>query len=120
MVRLSRVLALVLVVAFLFAAPLAGADTQDFTLVNETGVDVYSLFISETDNDNWGDDVLGADVLLDGERIDIHFSGYSNCLWDMLVTDADGEGLTWQGINLCESSVVVLRCDDEECWAEYE
>ena len=119
MARMLRFGMLVLVTSLLIA-PVAKAGTQDFTLVNGSGVDVYSLYISETGNENWEEDMLGDDVLLDGERLQIHFSGHTACLWDMMVEDEDGESLVWQGLNLCESSVVVLRCGDGECWAEYE
>lgn len=103
-----------------FVVPAAFAGTQDFTLVNQTGVEIYSLFLSEASNDEWEEDVLGEDVLPDGERMEITFSGRNACLWDLLVTDDEGGDVTWQGINLCEASVVVLRCNDEECWADLE
>lgn len=102
------------------AAPAAFAGTQDFTLVNQTGVEIYSLFISESANDEWEEDVLGDDVLPDGDRMRITFAGRSACLWDMMVTDDEGGNVTWEGIDLCSTSVVVLRCDADECWADYE
>ena len=111
------VLCLLAVVAFV---PPAFAATQDFSLVNQTGVEIYSLFISESANDDWEEDVLGDKVLPDGQRMSITFAGRSACLWDLMVTDDEGSSVTWTGINLCEASVVVLRCNDEECWAETE
>lgn len=114
-------LATLALTALAFAvAPAAFAGTQDFTLVNRTGVEIYSLFISESANDEWEEDVLGDDVLPDGARIDVTFSGRSACLWDILVTDDEGGNVTWEGIDLCETSVVILRCDDDECWADSE
>lgn len=120
MTRAIRSALLCLSVCALGAASAAQAGTQDFTLINQTGVDVYSLYISESSSDDWEEDVLGEDMLLDGDRVDVTFSGRNACLWDMLVTDDEGGELSFQGINLCEASVVVLRCDEEECWAEYE
>ena len=119
MIRVLKCTLLALAILLLIA-PVAKAGTQDFTLVNASGVNVFALYISETENENWEEDMLGEEVLLDGERIDIEFAGHSACLWDMMVEDEEGEGLLWQGLNLCESSVVVLRCGDGECWAEYE
>lgn len=119
----SRRLALALSVValpFLLLAPPVAAGTQDFTLVNETGTEVYALYLSETSNENWEEDVLGEDVLPDGDRVAIGFEGRSACLWDILVEDEEGGTIEWNAINLCETSVVVLRCDGEECWAEYE
>lgn len=120
MPRTIRVATLVLMLFALGVAPAAFAGTQDFTLVNKTGVEIYSLFISESANDEWEEDVLGEDVLPDGERMHVTFSGRRACLWDMMVTDDDGGNVVWEGIDLCETSVVILRCDDEECWADYE
>lgn len=37
-----------------------------------------------------------------------------------MVTDEEDNSVEWSGINLCEASVVVLLCDEEECWAEWE
>ena len=110
----------VVVAIILGAATVAGAGTQDFVLVNRTGVEIYRLFISETSNDDWEEDVLGQDVLPDGGRLPITFSGRSACFWDMMVTDREDSSITWSGINLCETSTVILVCNDEECWAEYE
>lgn len=115
-----RIAAVCLALGCFAASSPAFAGTQDFTLVNDTGVEIYSLYISESSNDDWEEDVLGEDTLPDGARMDITFSGRTACLWDMMVTDDEGGNVTWQGIDLCESSVVILSCDDEECWAEYE
>jgi hypothetical protein len=112
-------LALVLLLAGLAAGP-ALAGTQDFTLVNQTGVEIFSLYLSETTNDEWEEDVLGDRVLPHGNRLDINFHGRRACLWDILITDEDDNQVTWSAINLCEATVVVLRCDDSECWAEWE
>lgn len=109
--------------ALFFAALLSGpalAGTQDFMLVNQTGVEIYSLYLSETTNDDWEEDVLGDRVLPHGSRLDINFHGRNACMWDMLITDSDDNEIEWTAINLCEASVVVLRCDDRECWAEWE
>ena len=118
--RLARALAPVLFVAGVLTAAAAQAGTQDFTLVNQTGGTIYSLFISESANDNWEEDVLGDDTLPQGGRMPITFSGRSACLWDIRVTDPDDNEAVWTGINLCEVSVVVLRCNSQECWAEFE
>lgn len=117
----SMAFAVILLAVSLTLSPApAQAGTQDFTLVNDTGVDIHNLFISESGNENWEEDVLGDDVLPDGARTTIGFAGYDACLWDVLVLDQAGDGLTWTGLNLCEASVVILRCDDEQCWADWE
>jgi hypothetical protein len=120
MARTLRWSALVVVASLFAATPAAFAGTQDFTLVNQTGIVIYSLYISETTNDEWEEDVLGENVLPNGESMPIEFFGRDACLWDLLITDGEDGEVTWDGINLCEASVVVLRCNDEECWADLE
>ncbi len=114
------ILSSALLVALVLPASLTYAGTQDFTLVNQTGSTIYSLHVSETAADSWEEDVLGDDALPVGGRITVTFAGHSACLWDILAVDPDGNEVYWTGINLCEVSVVVLKCDDSECWAEYE
>ena len=113
------IVAMVVTGCALLAAPVY-SGTQDFKLVNQTGSEVYSLYISESNNESWEEDVLGLDVLPEGASIVIGFSGRSACLWDMMVTDEEDDSLTFEGINLCQASVVVLVCSPDECWAEFE
>lgn len=96
------------------------AGTQDFVLVNDTGGTIERIYISETSNDDWEEDVLGRDILEDGERLDMSFRGRRACLWDIKAVDEYGDSIEFTAINLCKVSVVVLICDDDECWAEYE
>ncbi len=107
------------VVLGMAAAP-AMAGTQDFVLVNDTGIDMHYIYISETKNNDWEEDVLGEDILEDGSRLNMTFRGRTACLWDIKTIDEDGDSLEWSAINLCEVSVVVLTCNRKECWAEFE
>ena len=116
----SRILGLVCAVVVVACCLPCEAGTQDFLLVNDTGVEIYSVYVSETNNENWEEDVMGWDVLPYGGRVNIGFSGRRACLWDLMVTDGDDNSVTWTGINLCEVSTVILRCNQEGCWADTE
>lgn len=121
MQRTKTLAAITLTLAFLFAPITSFAGTQDFTIINQTGYTIYEVYVSETTNDDWEEDILGKDVLDNGGRLNVTFSGRSACLWDIMVLDEDDNSVEWSGINLCEVSVVVLRCDKSgECWADYE
>jgi hypothetical protein len=110
----------VFVVASILVAQPADAGTQDFLLVNDTGVEIFYLYVSETNNESWEEDVLGENVLPHGGRVVIEFAGRSACLWDMMVADEEGTSVTWTGLDLCRTSTVILRCNDERCWADTE
>lgn len=86
------------------------AGKQDFKLINQTGVEIQNLFVSPSDKDDWEEDVLGRDTLPNGESVDITFSPKEKAaLWDIKVTDKEGNALIWENLNLMEISEVTLR-----------
>jgi hypothetical protein len=46
---------------------------QDFTIVNKTGVIINELHVTPHDSDEWGEDILGRDVLDIDQECDIEF-----------------------------------------------
>jgi hypothetical protein len=98
--------------ALLLLPALAAAGTQDFTLVNKTGVDIAELYISSASTDEWEEDVLGLDLLEDGESVEITFSADEKAkLWDLKVVDGEGDEIVWTDLKLNEISRVTLRFD---------
>lgn len=90
-------------------ATAAFAAQQDFTIVNHTGQAIMTLNVSPTNEQSWGPDILGVDVLAADEQADVTFSNDAEeCLWDIRVTYEDGNTGAWQGINLCEVTTVEL------------
>ncbi|MGZ8282607.1 MAG: hypothetical protein ACXWUN_06595 [Allosphingosinicella sp.] len=91
------------------AAGTATAAQQDFTLVNNTGRIVMTLNVSPSDSDEWGPDILGADVVANGQSAQISFErGQAQCNWDFRATYDDGETTDARGVNLCEVATVTL------------
>ena len=91
---------------------------QDFTLINATGFDIYHVYVSAANDDSWEDDVMGRDVLSDGEQVDITFSGNEDQeLWDIKIDDADGAEIYWRGLNLGVISEVTLYWDGRKATA---
>lgn len=87
----------------------AWAAAQDFTIHNRTGQTVMTLNVSPSDSSDWGPDILGRDVLLNGESADITFDrNEDQCVWDIRVTYEDGGTGDWRGINLCETTDINL------------
>lgn len=119
MKKLMTVLGGLLVVVAGFAGR-ASAGTQDFTLVNKTGVDIHNLHISESSKEDWEEDVLGTDALPNGGSVEINFSGKEACLWDMMVKDEAGHGVYWRKLDLCKASKVTLTCNSGNCTASVE
>ena len=88
----------------------AQAAQQDFTILNKTGYALKHIYVSESDNNKWDEDVLGRDVLEDGESFELAFDKAENtCNWDMKVIYDDGESAVWQNLNLCKIAKLTLR-----------
>ena len=81
----------------------AHVQKQDFTLINKTGLTITALYLSPVKTKTWGEDVLGEDVLEDGEKVDIKFHHTATaCNWDMKIVDKRKDSYEWSNINLCE------------------
>lgn len=86
------------------------AGSQDFTLVNKTGLEITELYISPSASDDWEEDVLGVDTLEDGASVDITFSPKTKAAtWDLKIVDADGDAVVWTKLRLNDISKLTLR-----------
>lgn len=100
--------AAVLIGALTFGSA-AAAQEQNFTLVNNTGQVVVSVNVSPADQENWGPDILGSEVLANGEQAEVAFEPKDDiCVWDLRVVYDDGQAGEWRGVDLCEISTVNL------------
>lgn len=61
---------------------------SDLVLVNNSAEPIYYIQMSSSANPSWGDDLLGADVLMVGASFRI--TGISAGLWDLRVIDSSG------------------------------
>src|SRR5690349_383114 len=99
----------------IFAPAVAGAAPQDFVLDNGTGYDLKNLYISPTAANDWQEDVLGEDVLQNGQTVKIHFPGGrgETCEWDLKVTYNDDTSHEWRDINLCSIETVTIHYNEQ-------
>jgi hypothetical protein len=90
------------------AAGGGGASAQqNFTFVNQSGQTVTTLQVSPTGESSWGADILGRDVLANGESADITFErGDDRCFWDVRATGEGGGELVMMNQNLCEMTSI--------------
>jgi hypothetical protein len=89
-------------------APVMLGD-QDFMLVNNTGVEIYALYVTPHSANEWGEDILGVDTLAAADDVTIHFSWKEKAkYWDLRVEDEKGAYIEWDKLNLLEISTVTL------------
>jgi hypothetical protein len=93
----------------LAAVSIKAQGAQDFTVVNKTGVEIYALYVTPHNADDWGDDILGVDTLAVNDSLDITFSRKEKAkFWDLRIEDEDGNFIEWEKLNLLEISKVTL------------
>jgi hypothetical protein len=92
-----------------FVASAAWAAAQDFTIHNNTGHVIVTLNVSPNASNEWGPDILGRDVLANGESAEVSFDrSEDHCRWDIRVTYDDGTENDERNINLCETTDVTF------------
>ncbi len=109
---MKRLFWLVAAMALVWTTSSAYAANLDFTIVNNTGVDIYEVYVSPSDTEEWGDDIMEEDILEAGASVDVTFEpGEESEYWDIMVTDGDGNAIYWTGFNLTQISTVTLSLD---------
>ena len=109
MKRLSIFVVLLLAVAFLVPSTLA-TDPVTFTLVNGTDTPIVEFYASPPGVESWEEDILGADVLLPGEAIEITIDDYrEDCDYDFLAVFKDDTELMHEAVSVCDGEEYVYE-----------
>ncbi len=80
-------------------------------VTNNTGYDGYFLYVSHEDSDSWEEDVLGDDVLYDGETYIITVEGYDSSIFDIRLEDEEGDTYTIWDVDI-EYEDLEITLDD--------
>ena len=78
---------------------------------NNTGYTIYYLYVSHEDDKNWGSDLLGNDVVPDGDQSTVYLCNYSSPTFDIKVEDEDGDTYTFYGIDVSSQDLTVNLSD---------
>ena len=104
-----------LIVAGLFAgaavltAP-AYAANRHVDIVNKTGKTLKHFYASTTGTDSWEEDILGRDVIADGETFDIDVDdGSGACKYDFKAVFENGASSVHNNVNVCQVSSFTYR-----------
>lgn len=107
---MKRCVAALFAGSLLFAAAPALAQDLVFDLHNKSEVVLVEMYVSPTHDQNWGEDILGVEVLGSGETAAVTIAdGEATCVYDILFVGDGGEKLTEEGIDLCELGSYTLQ-----------
>lgn len=92
-----------LMAAALSIASIANAGDQDFTIVNNTGMALGSMYVSpQSDSKSWGSDLFRGKVLPSGNSVDITFSAKNTeCEYAIAFKDSDDNEYEIHNVDLC-------------------
>lgn len=92
------------VAALALSAP-ASAANRVVTIVNKTKTPIVEFYASKVNVKNWEEDILGVDVLMPRESVDIDFDdGVKGCRYDFKAVFKDGDEVEQGNVNVCELS----------------
>jgi hypothetical protein len=83
---------------------------RDVRLINQTGDVVMYLYWSNTNEQNWGDDQLGQNVLPAGNSWDVTIDdGTGTCDFDIMAVTQGGRQVVHNGVNVCAVTEVYFN-----------
>ncbi len=104
---------LMLVALFLFTTGLFAFDGY-VDITNQTGYTIYYVYVSNENDDYWGDDMLGDDYLYDGDTKRVYLSGHQSPVFDIMVEDEEGDTYSFYSVDVEQTDVVVSLANLDE------
>lgn len=90
--------------AILVLSSSAMAEEVKFTLKNSSDFTIDELYASPSTEDNWGEDILGVDVLAGGESGVVTIAdGSEECKYDLKAVAEDGTEHELEALDLCQT-----------------
>jgi len=86
----------------------ATVEAAVILIKNSTGADIYEIYVSDSGSDDWEEDVLGNDVLENGETLRLRISG-SYRKFDMSTVDGYGNSVSWYGLPGNVNQITIYR-----------
>ncbi len=95
----------------LLAASAQAQQNYYVDVTNNTGYSVLYIYVSPGDAQTWEEDVLGDQVLLDGESTRVELNGYRSSIFDIRLVDEDGDTYTFMGVDVATQDLTVTLAD---------
>lgn len=80
-------------------------------ITNRTGYTIMYMYVSPAKSDSWEEDVLGEEVLPEGETRRVTLTGYRSPIFDIRLVDSDGDKYTFWNVDVSERDIVVTLGD---------
>ena len=108
---------------FFVAFSITAQDLPFINIVNNTGYTIFYVYISPSDSEDWGDDLLDSEeVLYDGETFMCQLPHPLSRVkaYDILLEDVDGDTYSKWRVSAATNSRIVFTFDDLDIEEEEE
>jgi hypothetical protein len=97
----------------LFSEKSSSAQALTYDVVNNTGVTLVDVFVTPSETNNWGNDILPNSLFENGATISVTIPADcgETCLFDMKITDMEGNFVTFSGIDACKLITLQINGD---------
>ena len=99
--------------AAMFAAgfsSVAYAEDVKFQLENHSEFSIDEFYASPANTDEWGEDILGQDILEGGQSGTVTIAdGSDQCSYDLKAVDEDGKEHELMGLDICKTPTVTFE-----------
>jgi hypothetical protein len=102
---------LALFTALIVCSPTALAFDGYVEVTNKTGFDIYYLYVSPGKAKTWEEDVLGKDVLKNGQTVRVTVNGAKSEYFDIRAEDEDGDTYTLWNVDISARDVTFTLGD---------
>jgi hypothetical protein len=93
------------------AVPVFAAKKATVKIINQSKWEIHHIYLSPTDEDEWGPDQLGEEVLAKGDSLTL--TGIECDTYDVKVVDEDGDECVIKEVDLCKDNTYWKITDDE-------
>ena len=109
---MKRLIVALALVASLGMAGHALAMDKKINIFNGAQYDIYTLYLSPTNANDWEENLLKQETLPNGDKVDVEVSRTEKAeAWDVKVTNKAGETMTWIGVPLNKAGQITLLPD---------
>ena len=85
----------------------AFAEDVKFTLTNASEYQIDEFYASPSNTDEWGEDILGQEVLEGGQSGTVTIAdGSDQCEYDLKAVEEDGTEHELEGLDICKNPTV--------------
>lgn len=113
---MKKITILFLLVAVFFTASMNAQNYElKFDVVNHTGLSLYGVYITDTNQNNWGDDIIPYDRFETDTMVNVSIpiDDETLCNYDVRITDDEGNSVDFSDVDFCILQTLTLLMDSE-------